>query len=62
VAVALFDHLVRKRKYVGRDFESNRPGGLEIEDDLKPEGQLHRQVARLLALENAIHIGRGPAG
>jgi hypothetical protein len=59
---ALFDHLVRKRKHVCRNVETNRLGGLEIEDELIPDGQLHWQVARLFALENTIDIGRGLAG
>src|SRR5258708_33114021 len=45
VAAALFDHLIDERKHVCRNVETDRPGGLEIEDERIPDGQLHRQGA-----------------
>ena len=39
---------------VVRDGEAERLGGLEVDDQLELGRLLHRQVGRLLALENAI--------
>jgi len=33
---ALFDHLVGNRKYARRNGQAQRPGGLEIDDQLEP--------------------------
>ena len=45
----------------GRYFEAERRSGLEVDHKLVPGRRLYRQVAGLLALENAIDIaGRAP--
>ena len=44
-----------------RHVEAERLGGLEVDDQLELGRRLHRQVGRLLALEDAIDIaGRAP--
>src|SRR6516164_2501853 len=58
---SLFDHLVGAGKQRLRHGESERLRGLEIDYKLVLRGRLHREIARLLALENAIDIvGRAP--
>ena len=54
--VSLFDHLVGAAKERGRDFEAERLGGLEVDDELDFSGLLHWQVGRLVALENPASI------
>ena len=49
----LFDHFVGDRKHVGRYVE----GGLEVDDELLLGRKLDRQVARLGAAQDAIHVG-----
>src|ERR1700730_4400467 len=44
-----------------RDSKGERFGGLGVQDHLKFGRQLNRQVGRLGATENAIHIGRRAA-
>ena len=39
--------------------KAKRLFGLEIEEQLVFRRQLHREIARLLAAQNAIHIGGG---
>jgi hypothetical protein len=52
----LFDHLVGAAGERQRDGDAERPGGLGIDDEVEL-GRLHdRQVAGLLALENAAGI------
>ena len=45
----------------GWNVEAERLGGLEVDDQLDLCGLDHRQVCRLLALENAAHIDAGLA-
>src|SRR5262245_52700806 len=52
----LFDHLIGRRKQFVRDGESERLGGLEIDDQLILCRHLHREIGRLLALEDAVDI------
>jgi hypothetical protein len=50
------DHLVGAGEQHWWHFEAKRPRGLEIDHQLELSWCLHRQVSRLLALENAIDV------
>ena len=50
------DHLVGLKEERRGNREAKRVGGLEVDDQLKFRRLLHRQVARLVTLENAIDI------
>ena len=52
----LFDHLVGTCQRRGRDRESKRFGGPEIDRQLILGGGLHREIARLIALKDSIHV------
>src|SRR5262245_22806826 len=52
-----FDHFVGDQKHVGRYVEAYRLGGLEVDDELILGRKLDRQVARLGAAQDAIHVG-----
>ena len=55
----LFDHLVGAGEQRWRHREAERLGSLEIDHQLVLGRRLHRQVGRLLALEDAIDIAGG---
>src|SRR6516225_4892585 len=58
-ATNLLDDLIGEGKQRRRHGDAQRPGGLEVHDHLEFCRKLHREIARLLAAQNAIHIGGG---
>src|SRR5215831_17604297 len=56
-----FDHLVGAAEQRERNGEPERLGGLQIDDQVILGRRLYRQVARLLALQDAIDVGSGAA-
>ena len=58
---ALFDHLVGASKQRRRHGEAERLGGLEVNREVILCWRLHRQIGRLLTLEDAVDVaGRAP--
>ena len=53
---SLFDHLIGSRKQFVWDGESERLGGLEIDDQLKLCRRLQWKIGRLLTLEDAVDV------
>jgi hypothetical protein len=56
---ALFDHLIGAQHDRWGYLKPERRGGLAVHDHLKFGRELHREVARLLAAQDAIDIGCG---
>src|SRR5205085_2971878 len=52
----LFDHLVGGEQELWRNFEADRLCGLEIDDQIEFDRPQHRQVGRLLALQDATDV------
>src|SRR5260370_839612 len=52
----LFDHLVSGREQRSRHLDVHQPGGLCVDDDGKFGRLLHRQLARIRALQDAADI------
>src|SRR6516225_9885149 len=51
-----FDHLVGAAEERDRDCETERLGGLHVDDEFHFRRLLHRQVRRVLALEDAAGV------
>src|SRR5262245_14571364 len=51
-----FDHLVGAAEERDRDCETERLGGLHVDDEFDFRRLLHRQVRRVLALEDAAGV------
>jgi hypothetical protein len=57
----LLDHLVGAGEQRGRNFDSDRLGRLQVDDELEPSRQPDRHFGRLLALEDTAGIDAGLA-
>src|SRR6266478_6452631 len=55
-ARASFDHFVGARQQRGRHGDAERPGGLEVDDQLNPGWLLDRQVRRFCAFKDASKV------
>src|SRR5438093_4185954 len=55
---SLIDHFVGAGEHARRQLKTERLGGLKIDNEFVLGWRLHRQVGRLLAIEDAIDVGR----
>src|SRR5262245_46892309 len=53
------DHFVSEREQLVGNLQTERVGGLAIDDQLEFRGLLDREVGRLGALEDLVHVLRG---
>src|SRR6267143_1802611 len=53
------DHLIRAQDQFLRNGEPDRPGGLAVDRKRHSRRLLDRQLARLCALEDLVHVGCG---
>ena len=61
--MGLFNHVIGSSENRVRYFDTERLRGLEVDHEFVFGGRLHRQVRRLLALEDAIDVAsRAPIG
>src|SRR5690242_20723019 len=58
-AQGLLDHLIRPRQERRRDRQAEGLGGLEVHDQIELCRLLDREVARLAALEDLVHVPGG---
>ena len=56
-----WDDLIRSQEHRWRDRDPERPSGLEVDDQIEFRRTLDRQVARLGAFEDTIHLARHAA-
>jgi hypothetical protein len=56
-----FDHLVGGGEQLRMEFEAERLGGTKVDHEFESGGLHHRQVGRLLALENPPYVETGLA-
>src|SRR4030095_716482 len=56
-----FDHLVRPLEQRRRDRQAERLRGLEVDYQLELRRLLNRQIRRLRAFEDLVHVCRGPS-
>jgi hypothetical protein len=59
--IPLLNYLVGGGEQFIRDGEAKRPGGSEVDSKLEFGWQLHRQILRFFALQNAVDIKGGAA-
>ena len=52
----LFDHFVGAREQRDRHVQSERLGGLEVDEQLELVGELHREIGRRFAFQHAVDI------
>src|SRR5262245_49984222 len=61
MAARSFDHLVGESEQRRRDFQAERLGGLEIDNQFEAGGLLDGQIRRLRTLEDFVHVRSRPS-